>query len=175
MKINIGCGQKYINGWINVDIENKVKTDKQYDVLNGIKEENDSVDYIYNEHFIEHLTCEEGLFFMKECLRVLKKDGVLRIATPNLKHLSEKYLDGCWTEFNWAKGACKTGAEMMNHSFYRWHHKYIYDYEELSRRLNESGFLKNNIYLCKHCDSKYVDLKNLEYRQESTLIVEAIK
>lgn len=40
---------------------------------------------------IEHLAWHEGLFMLKECRRILKKGGILRISTPDLGVLINLY------------------------------------------------------------------------------------
>ena len=42
-------------------------------------------DYIFSEHQIQCLSYTKGLFMLKECLRVLKPGGLIRIVTPDLK------------------------------------------------------------------------------------------
>ena len=45
---------------------------------------NNSVDIIFNEDFIEHLSQRNQIAFLSESLKILKKGGVHRINTPNL-------------------------------------------------------------------------------------------
>ena len=52
-----------------------------------------SVDYIYTSHFLEHLHRYQALELLKECKRVLKRKGILRIAVPDLEVLTKKYLE----------------------------------------------------------------------------------
>jgi predicted SAM-dependent methyltransferase len=66
VKLHIGSGRNYKEGWINIDVDESVKTDIHYDLSKGIPFPDNSADYIFNEHFIEHLSYEEGLEFMKE-------------------------------------------------------------------------------------------------------------
>ena len=55
-------------------------------------------DYIVASHFLEHLTAAEGLVFLQECHRTLKKGGVIRLAVPDAALLIKKYLAAI-TEF----------------------------------------------------------------------------
>lgn len=50
-------------------------------------------DGVYNEHFIEHLTKEEGINFLKEMLRVMKPGGVIRTIWPPMDFV-ESFLRG---------------------------------------------------------------------------------
>ena len=82
--LHIGCGKVILQDWINIDLDALEGVDLVYDIKKGIPFNNNTIKYIFAEHFLEHLTREEGLFFLKECHRVLRKGGVLRLSTPNL-------------------------------------------------------------------------------------------
>jgi hypothetical protein len=63
IKLNVGCGTDYKKGWINIDNnsdDNIEKLDLNFDLRNPLPFEDNSVDFIFNEHFIEHLTVEES-------------------------------------------------------------------------------------------------------------------
>jgi predicted SAM-dependent methyltransferase len=67
----------------------------------------------------------------------------------------------------------KTRAERMNIAVREWGHKWLYDAEELKRRLQEAGC--THIKQCKLRESKHAELQGLETRDESSLIMEAKK
>lgn len=180
IKLNVGCGTDYKEGWINIDNnsdDNIEELDLNWDLRNPLPYKDNSVDFIFNEHFIEHLTVEEGQAAIKDFMRILKPGGVLRIATPDLEVTIDKYLhvpiekDPGIKKFHLEH--IKTRAERINIGFRAWGHKWIYDWEELDRRLKEAGCVK--IARCKLRDSKHKDLRDLETRDESTLIVEVEK
>ncbi|HBI16893.1 MAG TPA: hypothetical protein DDY52_01920 [Candidatus Moranbacteria bacterium] len=178
--LNIGCGTDYKQGWINIDnnSENNIKKlDLKWDLRCALPFPDDCVDFIYSEHFFEHLTVDEGKKSLRDFFRVLKKGGVMRTSMPNLKDVVEMYLNPEWKKSCMIKkfglDYIQTSAEMINVSFRHWGHKWLYDYEELKRRLVEIGCV--NIEQCLLGQSKYDDLKNLEIRNESTLIVEVTK
>lgn len=180
IKLNIGCGTDYKDGWVNIDnnSDNNIdKLDLNWDLRKPLPFKDGTVDFIFNEHFIEHLTVEEGQDVIKNLMRLLKVGGVLRIATPDLEVTIDKYLnlpvskDPAITKFG--LGFIKTRAERINVGFRWWGHKWIYDYEELERRLREAGC--ENIKRCGLRKSKHPELRNLETRNESTLIVEVTK
>lgn len=64
--------------------------------IKGIKD--DTYDGIYSEHFIEHLTKEEGIELLKESMRILKPGGCIKTVWPSMEvveHLqSDENLDG---------------------------------------------------------------------------------
>ena len=81
-RLHVGCGQQSIPGWINIDNQGLPGVDQVLDVRQGLPFSN--VSAIYAEHFLEHLAFDDGLGFLRECRRVLKPEGMLRLSTPSL-------------------------------------------------------------------------------------------
>jgi predicted SAM-dependent methyltransferase len=175
LKLHVGCGDVYLEGWVNIDVESS-KADVKHDLQTSLPYDDSSASFIYSEHFIEHLAAEAGANVLKEFYRVLKAGGVLRIATPDLRYLMKKYFLG-WKSQDWIKtygyGWLQTRAEMINLCFRGWGHQYLYDREELERRLREAGFkrLRNK----RFGESDYEELRGKETRRDSKLILEAVK
>lgn len=180
IKLNIGCGTDYKDGWINIDNnsdKNIKKLDLNWDLRNPLPFPDNSIDFIFNEHFFEHLSVEEGQTAMKDLMRILKPGGIMRIAMPDLERVVDNYLytplhkDPVIKKHGFAH--VKTRAEWMNMSFRWWGHKWLYDWDELKRRLNEAGYSK--VKRCKLHKSIHPELRNLEIRDESHLIAEVTK
>ncbi len=175
LMLHIGCGGVYFPGWINIDI-NSEKADLKYDIKERLPYGDNTVDFIYSEHVIEHFNVEEGLRLLAEFYRILKCNGVVRIATPDLDYIIFRYYF-FWKKQDWIKKYgyewIKTKAEMMNISLREWGHFYVYNEEELRRRLKEIDFKK--IHRKKINKSDYYELKNRETRKDSKLILEAVK
>ena len=84
MKINLGCGQKYLPDYLNCDVVPHVKADRYFD-LNQFPYplESDSADEIFMDNVIEHL--DDVIKVMEELHRILKVGGRLRILVPYAK------------------------------------------------------------------------------------------
>ncbi len=180
IKLNLGCGTDYKDGWVNIDNNsdnNITKLDLDWDLRNPLPYKDNSVDFIYNEHFIEHLTVEEGQTLITDAMRVLKPGGVLRIATPNLATVVERYrsvsIEDDPVIKRFSLDFIKTKGERINVEFRNWGHQWLYDLEELERRLREVGC--QNIVSAEIGKSQHSDLRDLETREESDLIVEVTK
>ena len=183
IKLHIGCGTVYKEGWINIDNnsdDNIKKLDFMWDLRKPLPFPENSVDFVYNEHFLEHLTADEGGGLIKNLMKILKPNGVLRIAMPDLEMSVKNYMNkNSLTENkDFLKKYCldfiKTNAEALNIDFRWWGHQWLYDWEELERRLKEAGCIK--IKKCKLNESEYPELRNLETRGEaSSLIAEVVK
>ncbi len=175
VKLHVGCGNVRFEGWVNIDITGK-HLDVKCDVRKGLPCADNSATLIYNEHFLEHLTCQEGLAVLREFHRVLRPGGIARIATPDLDYLVGKYVSDDWRAQYWLQNLrteIQTRAEMLNICFHDWGHKYLYNAEELERRLREVGF--GRISRQAWNVSQHPELANRETREDSKLILEAVK
>lgn len=163
LKLNLGCGRHTLKGWINYDIENHPDV-KFLDLSHGrLPHVDKSVDYIFSEHFIEHITKEQARRLIGECFRVLKPTGVLRIVTPDLGRLVRAYVSQeiCKMPGVWEP---TTACEMINDGMRLWGHRYLYDVEEMSQMLMSAGF--KLAWQCKKHLSRHEHLRNLEVRPE---------
>ncbi len=183
MKLHLGCGTTYLEGWINIDIDMSefYKVDLKLDIRQSFPYKDNSIDFIYNEHLIEHLTDYEGVSLLKECLRVIKPGGIVRVATFDLDDMIKNAQSNnpTWKFdlgiLNGYFSYIQTRAEYFNVVFYSWGHKWLYNTEELRRRFKEAGFSITNMKSCKVSESEHEELKNLETRPNSTVIIEGTK
>lgn len=81
-RLHLGCGDKYREGWVNVDRCRDVKADHYFDVAHYIDFDSDSFDYVYSEDFLEHLPPERTVAVMNEICRVLKPGGMMEHFVP---------------------------------------------------------------------------------------------
>lgn len=63
-KLNIGCGHRPKNDFINLDYDHLVYPDIVRDINEGLPFDSDSIDEIYCSHVIEHI--KDIFFFMYE-------------------------------------------------------------------------------------------------------------
>lgn len=180
VKLHVGCGTNYVSGWVNIDnnSDNNIgRLDLNWDMRRPLPYDDGSVDFIYNEHFLEHLSAAEGKRALKDFMRVLRPGGVLRVAMPDLEDVIRKYLelpiedDPTIERFD--LGFVRTRAERLNMAFRWWGHQWLYDWEELERRLRDAG--GENITRASIYRSEHPELADLETRDESRLIAEVTK
>jgi len=92
MRANLGCGNQICPGWINIDITRTGPSVVAHDLSTGIPLPNESCEVVYHSHVLEHLKRPDAQFFMRECFRVLKPGGLLRVAVPDLEQVCRQYL-----------------------------------------------------------------------------------
>jgi len=181
--VNFGCGTNYQKGWVNIDGENNGDVNLFFTMNTVLPFENDSVDGVFSEHFVEHIDLATGTHFFKECFRVLKKGSVLRVVCPNLDYILSK-MDNVKIDrlknmfisvgdFNRMPEEISS-AEIINWIFYGHGHKFIYNLDSLSKLLYNIGY--SSVYPSEFGLSK-VGMAIERRMDESfySLYVEAIK
>jgi predicted SAM-dependent methyltransferase len=149
-KLQIGTGSNLLEGWLNTDF---VPHSKATAFLNATKRfpfDDDTFDAIFSEHMIEHINYDEGCFMLRECWRVLKPGGVIRLITPDLEALlslcspkrtpiQERYLR--WMTDRFLPGLGKyEPAFVVNLAMRFSGHQFLYDGRTLEDALKEAGF-----------------------------------
>ena len=194
LRVNIGCGLDAPEGWYNIDnsptiwlsrlpwVRRILKTPAwprnvhHHDVLKGLPFADASVDAIYSSHTFEHFTYEQSLGLAKECRRVLKTGGMLRLAVPDLERMVRDYLSD--------------GAALASHRFvdrlllrHSWrdllhpgaHHCQMFDGRSLTAMLQKAGFECARVSLFGESHIPSVMEVELESRKRESLYVEAEK
>lgn len=133
--------------WINVDILGLGDYAKayhynfiQHDVSQGIGMPDGSFSYIFMSQLLEHFPDPQPL--LKECLRVLKPGGVIRVSTPDLKLLTSKYLKRKMGQFD-VLNKEYAGKKSQSEKFWYivWSgHRNAFDKDSLKAALEEAGF-----------------------------------
>ena len=137
------------------------------DRSNGIPFNDNTVDFIYTSHFVEHLSRKNALTLLKDSYRVLKKGGMMRVSIPDLEyaislhHLGKK--DEMLSQYFFVED---DGASFSQH-------RYMYDYELLSKVLSDIGF--SDIRKCEFQIGSVPDCEFLDNRADESLFVEVTK
>ena len=95
LKLNVGCGPHYADGWVNIDrydqdeIQDGRRVDVVCDVL-ALPFDADAFSHAYAGHFLEHLGYEdEAPLALREIHRVLAPDGQLMVVVPDVQRARE--------------------------------------------------------------------------------------
>jgi len=175
--LHAGAGQHYIDGWINVDFTLPGKIDAVANLAAGLPFRGDSLDYIHSEDFIEHVELADGKRFIAEAYRVLRRGGVMRILTPDLRALIERvYIDRERKHLRWCADtlAAPSPCQALNmHLRMSGEHRFIYDEELLTELLREVGFSvrRTSWNESKEPALRFLDLRNFGL----SLFLEAVK
>lgn len=169
-KLHIGCANYYLEGWLNSD---RLPPDKRVvciDATRTMPFPDNTFDYVYSEHMIEHVPYAQGRKMLEECHRILKPGGKVRISTPDLAFLIRLYQDaGSELETQYIKWSTETFCNrapfcspvFVINSFMRsWGHAFIYDEQMLGDSLGRAGF--KDVMRCAIGESADQALRNLE-------------
>src|SRR3989339_372730 len=96
VKLHLGCGQNYLEGYVNVDLPSEGQTvmNAQADVYQDIRTlsyQENSVDEIRNHHLLEHFNRQEAIKLLLQWRRWLKIGGMLFIETPDFETMAKKF------------------------------------------------------------------------------------
>jgi predicted SAM-dependent methyltransferase len=141
--LHLGSGAYHIEGWINVDLIAD-RPDVVADLTTTLPFATESADYIHTEDFLEHIDLDHGRGFLRECFRVLRTGGVIRLLTPDLAALVRRvYLDRERPHLAWCANlfGTSTPAEALNmHMRMNGDHRFIYDDDLLASEMKAAGF-----------------------------------
>ncbi|BCB89134.1 class I SAM-dependent methyltransferase [Phytohabitans suffuscus] len=145
-----------------------------------------SVDWVYAEHLVEHVSLSDGTGWLAEVRRILAPGGVLRVTTPDLA----TYVDGYRTGgafFSRHRGRMRAAglgppmpsrrAFMFNQLFYLYGHRWLYDFEELAYALSTAGFPAEDVRRCAFREGARPDVADLDrvLRNDESMYVEVVK
>jgi len=195
LKLNIGCGTSGIEGWVNIDNSPSILLSRlpfgkmifrtpdwprdvlRVDVRRRIPFPDSSVSCVYSSHTFEHFTYEQSRAVARECFRVLKPAGILRIVVPDLGLMVRDYL-------------ADTDDPMASHRFVSRflltasvrgivhagaNHKQMFDTRSLVHMLQGVGFVAPE--LSSFGSSRIAEIAEieLESRRSESLYVEATR
>jgi SAM-dependent methyltransferase len=89
MKLNLGCGQNRMEGYLNTDREASVRPDLVMDLESfPWPFEDNSVEAVVANHVLEHVGARAEVFIriMQELYRVCRPGAEIRIAVPHPRH-----------------------------------------------------------------------------------------
>jgi predicted SAM-dependent methyltransferase len=140
-------------------------------------------EWVYAEHFIEHISLREGITWLREVRRVLKPGGFVRLTTPDLRRYAEAYLAGDDTFFAAHRERMRQygfppmetrRAWMVNQIFQYWGHQWIYDADELRHAAQAAGFAPEGFRECAFREGRdpAVSAIDFELRNDETIYVE---
>lgn len=149
-KLNIGCGPNPLPGWLNADLHPHSEDTIRFDATAPFPFANDTFSHIWCEHTIEHVAKFAGEFMLRECFRVMRPGGRIRIATPDMRFLvaltdpvlfpmQRDYI--AWSCRNFAPDMPVCGATVAGFFPHFWGHVFIYTAPILWEAMAAAGFV----------------------------------
>lgn len=108
VKLNLGCWQRYLPGFIHIDLCNLPHIDYKSSVDNLSMFDDEFIELIYASHVLEYFDRIEADKVLGEWHRVLKPGGILRLAVPDFEALIKVY------ETTWRSELCSWSPVRKN-------------------------------------------------------------
>lgn len=140
VRLHLGCGRRFIPGFVHVDLADFPHIDHRTDVGSLPMFGDGSVDLIYCCHAFEYYDRVEGPRVLKEWHRVLRPGGTLRLAVPDFAALAAVYADTGRLDLVLGPlyGRILVESPDGPRVFY---HRTVYDFAALRALLEEAGFV----------------------------------
>ena len=114
------------------------------------------LEYVYGEHFLEHLSLEGAIAFLNNVWKSLKPGGVIRLSTPSIEWVLSTHFN--LSETNPQRRIDSTFS--MNRAFHGWGHQFIYSKDFLQSLLDNLGWQK--VIFCEYGKSEHSSLQGIE-------------
>jgi len=170
-KLHLGCGDHILEGWLNCDVSTMAGV-VFLDATQRFPLPDNSFDFVYSEHMIEHIPVAAGISMLRECYRVLRPGGSLRVVTPDFAFLRDlhrktnpdiqaKYVT--WSLRTWDVNShnCSDPTMFVIDNFFRdFGHEFIYDASTLQHVVSMAGF--EQLSTCRVGESSVPEFCGLE-------------
>ncbi len=137
MKLHLGSGERFIPGFVHIDLADFPHVDYRHDIGRLPMIADDSVELIYSCHALEYFDRVEVVDVLTEWKRVLEPRGVLRLAVPDFEALAGVYERD------------HDLSRIIGPLYGRWripgtdttvYHRTVYDFASLGAVLESAGF-----------------------------------
>lgn len=173
-RVQVGVGpHNALPDWWNVDIRPFANVDEVADMTQPWPWRD--LEYVYGEHFLEHIAPGDAVRFLVEAARALRPGGRIRISTPGLEWVWRTHFDPA------LEGEAGIKATYgANRAFHGWGHRFLYSRAMLTHLLEGCGF--SSLTFHRYGESDDPALRGMErhadYGEEdgwpSVWIVEAV-
>lgn len=178
IKLHLGCGDRYIPGFVHIDIIDAEHIDHCCPV-DHLDFADNSVGLIYASHVLEHFGRFEVDAVLKEWFRVLEPGGILRLSVPDFVAVVEMYeSEGLQDGMSGLVGLI-CGGQRNPYDF----HKIIFDEPFLTTLLRRAGFRECRRWDWRKTEHAHIDdfsqaylpHKDKEHGRHMSLNLEAVK
>lgn len=175
-RMNWGCGDNRVEGWINSDRKEGPGIQHTADVMVGLGLASDSIDYVVSVHALQEVPPEDLVTVLKELCRVIRPGGVLRLVLPDAIKGFEAYRRGDYSYFAVPDEDAKSiGGKLALQLTWYGYSRSIFTPDFIDELLRKAGFAE--VTHCGHgiTRSRFAGITELDNRENESLFVEAVK
>ncbi len=175
-RLNWGCGPDVRFGWVNSDIAPAPGVDIVGDIRAGLPLAADTFDYIVSIHALPEIPYRDMNRVLQELRRVLKPNGVLRLALPDMHKAIQAMLAGDVDYFliDDDEVRCLSGKCIVQLTWYG-QSRCQFTVEFVSELLARNGFREIRACGYRESQSDLPGITELDNRPLESLFIEAIK
>jgi len=150
IKLHLGCGEKRIDGFINIDSRYLPTVDKVDNIRFLRSFEDNSIDLIYSSHVLEHFSRWDYHQCLKRWYDLLKPGALLRIAVPDFAKIARHYIE--FEDVHALSGMIYGGQDYPENN-----HFWCWDFNELKKDLEKTGFRNIQRYDWRETEHSHID------------------
>jgi hypothetical protein len=153
-RVHAGSGPLYLfDDWWNVDIRGFKGVDEVVDMAAPWPWRD--LDYVYGEHFLEHLSVDQAIRFLSSAATALGPTGRIRLSTPGLEWVWCTHFDP-----NGPPEKVVRNTYATNRAFHGWGHIFLYSRPMIEHILPACGFADLTFHA--YGESEHPALRGLE-------------
>jgi Methyltransferase domain len=175
-RLNWGCGDHLGAGWINSDIKDGGGVDLVADIRRGLPVSDAGIDYAVSVHALPELSIPEIESALAELLRVLKPEGVLRLALPDFRLSIAAFAEGREDFFKIEWDAANTfEGRFIRHILWYGYTRTLFTPEFTRELLERAGFV--DVSTCSYgmTQSRFAEIVELDNRRDESFFIEGSK
>ena len=175
-RLNWGCGDAGVPGWINSDLKEGPGIDITADIRQGLPLDSDSLDYIVSIHALPMISYQDLVPVLGELRRLLTPGGVLRLGLPDLDRGIQAYLRGDREYFLVPDDIVHShGGRFIVHMLWYGYSVTLFTADFIEELLRRAGFDRVEHCRFRETRSRHPDILELDNREQESLFVEAVK
>ncbi len=121
MKLNLGSGDRYVPGWVNVDLpDTPHRKDRALDLTGELPWPERSVECVYAGHVLEHLTLDACRSLLERLLPLMAPPGPIMLVGPDVNLAEALIPEGAADEFGATLESLRRGAGRWSGDVHRW-------------------------------------------------------
>ena len=175
-RLNWGCGMHPETGWVNSDQKTGPNIDISCDIRSGLPFEDASFDYVVSIHALPEVPWPDLVPTLAELRRVLRPDGTLRLALPDLERAIAAYQRADRDYFVVPDEDTRSlGGKLVTQLTWYGYSRTLFTVDFVEELLAKAGFsaVHRCAYRRTHCgDEGIVELDN---REGESLFVEGVR
>lgn len=175
-RLNWGCGTDARPGWINSDVKEGANIDLSCDIRDGLPLDDETIDYAVSVHSLPEVPIDEQVAVLSELRRVLKNDGVLRLALPDLLKGVDAYRRGEREYFLIPdEDAQSLGAKLITQLVWYGYTRTLFVPDFVEEIALRAGFREVRHVGFRQTTTEHAEITELDNREAESFFVEAVK